>query len=106
VVAADLERGPRPVELLVAGGGSRNGLLIEQLRRRCRGFAVRPLEELGIGNAEREALAFALLAWWHRLGHPGSLPAVTGASSTAVLGVCAPCPGQPARQARGLKHLA
>ena len=106
VVAADLERGPRPVELLVAGGGSRNGLLIEQLRRRCRGFAVRPLEELGIGNAEREALAFALLAWWHRLGHPGSLPAVTGASSAAVLGVCAPCPGQPARQARGLKHLA
>ena len=105
VVAADLERGPRPVELLVAGGGSRNGLLMEQLRRRCRGFAVRPLEELGIGNAEREALAFALLAWWHQLGHPGSLPAVTGASSAAVLGVCAPCPGQPGR-ARGLKRAA
>jgi anhydro-N-acetylmuramic acid kinase len=105
VVAADLERGPRPVELLVAGGGSRNGLLMEQLRRRCRGFAVRPLEELGIGNAEREALAFALLAWWHRLGHPGSLPAVTGASRAAVLGVCASCPEQPG-MARGLKGAA
>ena len=94
VVAADLEQGPRPVELLVAGGGSRNGFLMEQLRRRCRGFAVRPLEELGIGNAEREALAFALLAWWHRLGHPGSMPAVTGASGASVLGICAPTPGR------------
>ena len=94
VVAADLERGPRPVELLVAGGGSRNGFLMEQLRRRCRGFAVRPLEDLGIGNAEREALAFALLAWWHRLGHPGSMPAVTGASGASVLGICAPTPGR------------
>jgi anhydro-N-acetylmuramic acid kinase len=93
VVAADLERGPRPVELLVAGGGSRNGFLMEQLRRRCRGFAVRPLEDLGIGNAEREALAFALLAWWHWLGHPGSMPAVTGASGASVLGICAPTPG-------------
>jgi anhydro-N-acetylmuramic acid kinase len=93
VVAADLERGPRPVELLVAGGGSRNGFLMEQLRRRCRGFAVRPLEELGIGSAEREALAFALLAWWHQLGHPGSMPAVTGASGASVLGICAPTPG-------------
>ena len=100
VVAADLEQGPRPVELLVAGGGSRNGFLMEQLRRRCRGFAVRPLEELGIGNAEREALAFALLAWWHRLGHPGSMPAVTGASGASVLGICAPTPGRRRVQPR------
>jgi anhydro-N-acetylmuramic acid kinase len=87
VVAADLERGPRPLELLVAGGGCRNRFLIEQLRRRCRGMAVRPLQELGIADCEREALAFALLAWWHRCGHPGSLPSVTGASRGAVLGV-------------------
>ena len=98
VVAADLERGPRPLELLVAGGGCRNRFLIEQLRRRCRGMAVRPLQELGIADCEREALAFALLAWWHRCGHPGSLPSVTGASRGAVLGV-----GTPA--ARGLGAL-
>ena len=91
--------------VLVAGGGCRNGVLMEQLRRRSRGLAVRPLQELGIADCQREALAFALLAWWHRLGHPGSLPAVTGASSAAVLGVCAPCPGQPGR-ARGLKGAA
>jgi anhydro-N-acetylmuramic acid kinase len=88
-VAQDLRHGPLPIELLVAGGGTRNTFLMEQLRRRCRGVVVRPLSELGIGDLEREALAFALLAWWHALGHPGSFPSVTGARSSAVLGVCA-----------------
>ena len=89
VVERDLERGPRPVELLVAGGGARNGFLMEQLRRRCRGMRVRRLSELGIEDQQREALAFALLAWWNRRRQPGALPSVTGASRAAVLGVCA-----------------
>ncbi|MEB3257039.1 MAG: anhydro-N-acetylmuramic acid kinase [Cyanobacteriota bacterium] len=88
-VAQDLRHGPPPLELLVAGGGTRNTVLMEQLRRRCRGVMVRPLSELGIGDLEREALGFALLGWWHALGYPGSLPSVTGARSPAVLGVCA-----------------
>ncbi|MEB3317529.1 MAG: anhydro-N-acetylmuramic acid kinase [Cyanobacteriota bacterium] len=87
VVAQDLRRGPRPVELFVAGGGTRNLFLLEQLRQRCRGMVVRPLSELGIGDLEREALAFALLAWWQVNGHAGSLPSVTGAGRSAVLGV-------------------
>lgn len=86
-VAQDLRRGTPPRELLVAGGGTRNVFLFEQLRLRCRGMVVRPLADLGIGDMEREALAFALLAWWHVRGHPGSLPSVTGASRAAVLGV-------------------
>ena len=93
VVAQDLHRGPTPLELLVAGGGARNALLMEQLRRRCRGTQVRPLAELGIADNQREALAFALLAWWHRLGVPGSLPSVTGASRPSRLGVTAWPPG-------------
>ena len=70
-------------------GGCRNSLLIEQLQRRCRGLIVRPLAELGIAEAEREALAFALLAWWHVRGHRGNAPSVTGARKAAVLGLCA-----------------
>lgn len=86
-VAQDLRGGTPPLELLVAGGGTRNHFLLEQLRLRCRGMVVRPLADLGIGDMEREALAFALLAWWHVRGHPGSLPSVTGARAAAVLGV-------------------
>jgi anhydro-N-acetylmuramic acid kinase len=95
VVAQDLARpgAPAPLELLVAGGGARNRLLMAELQRRCRGLQVRPLAELGIGDSDREALAFALLAWWHRRGWPGSLPSVTGARQPSRLGVCAPAPG-------------
>jgi anhydro-N-acetylmuramic acid kinase len=96
-VAQDLRRGTPPVELLVAGGGTRNSFLLDQLRLRCRGMVVRPLVELGIGDMEREALAFALLAWWQVRNHPGSLPSVTGARGPAVLGVRANPPGGTAR---------
>jgi anhydro-N-acetylmuramic acid kinase len=89
VVAQDLARGSKPLELLVAGGGARNAVLMEELRRRCRGIRVRPLAELGIGDSEREPLAFALLAWWRWRRHPGSLPSVTGARRAALLGVLA-----------------
>jgi anhydro-N-acetylmuramic acid kinase len=88
VIGQDLAKGAPVQELLVAGGGCRNGLLMEELQRRCRGTRVRPLAELGIGDSDREALAFALLAWWHALGHPGNLASVTGASRPTVLGVC------------------
>lgn len=100
-VAQDLRQGPPVLELLVAGGGTRNAFLFEQLRKRCRGVMVRPLSELGIGALEREALAFALLAWWHAMGYPGSLPSVTGARCPAVLGVRANPPlGHGRRLAR------
>lgn len=92
-VAQELGRGTLPLELLVAGGGARNSTLMGELRRRCPGVRVRPLQELGIGDDQREALAFALLAWWHQRRHPGSLPSVTGAPRPALLGVRAdpPC---------------
>ena len=42
---------------------------------------------LGVPAEAREALVFALLAWWHERNHPGNVPAVTGASRETVLGV-------------------
>ena len=87
VVAQDLGRSHRPLELLVAGGGTRHRLVMRELQRRCTGIGVRPLADLGIADCQREALAFALLAWWHLRGHPGNHPAVTGARASTVLGV-------------------
>ena len=87
VVAHDLRQGPQPLELLAAGGGVRNAFLMGELRRRCCGTQLRSLKELGIASQDREALAFATLAWWHHLGSSGSIPSVTGASHEAVLGI-------------------
>lgn len=98
VVAQDLQRGSPPLELLVAGGGARNASLMAELRRRCRGLSLRPLAELGIADSDREALAFALLAWWHHLGASGSLISVTGARQPSVLGICADPPGRSGRR--------
>lgn len=86
-VAADLGRGMKPLELLVSGGGCRNQALMLQLQKRCPGVWVRPLAELGIPHQQREALAFALLAWWQQRGVAAGLPSVTGAKRQGPLGV-------------------
>ena len=92
VVAQDLEHlrqndGIAPIELITAGGGSQNPVLIRELRRRCRGAQLDKSSSLGVPTEAREALVFALLAWWHERKYPGNVPAVTGASREAVLGV-------------------
>ena len=92
IVAQDLDhlrqtRGIAPIELITAGGGSQNPVLINELRRRCRGAQVDESSTLGVPAEAREALVFALLAWWHERNHPGNVPAVTGASRETVLGV-------------------
>ena len=92
VVAQDLEHlrqrhGIAPIELITAGGGSQNPVLIQELRRRCRGAQLDESSRLGVPAEAREALVFALLAWWHQQNHPGNVPAVTGASRETVLGV-------------------
>ena len=92
VVAQDLDllrtrTGIQPLELLVAGGGRRNPVLMKELRRRCRGVAVGGSDRIGVPAEAREALVFALLAWWHANDHPGNAPAITGAAREARLGV-------------------
>ena len=92
VVAQDLQQlsnqnHPLPIELLVAGGGSQNLTLMRELTKRCRGLRLRRSDELRLPSQSREAIVFALLAWWHHLGYPGNAPAITGAEHEAVLGV-------------------
>jgi anhydro-N-acetylmuramic acid kinase len=74
VVAQDLEQlmqrdQIRPLELIVAGGGRHNPVLMDQLQRRCRGIQLSSSQEIGLPVEAREALVFALLAWWHQRKH-------------------------------------
>ena len=92
VVAQDLEHLRQrhdiaPIELITAGGGSQNPVLIQELRRRCRGAQLDESSTLGVPAEAREALVFALLAWWHQQNQPGNVPTVTGARRETVLGV-------------------
>jgi anhydro-N-acetylmuramic acid kinase len=42
--------------------------------------------EMGLNADFKEAIAFAVLAYWHYLGIPGNLPQVTGAKAAVLLG--------------------
>ncbi len=77
----------RPSELLVAGGGCRNPVMLKEIISRCRGMRVKTIDEIGIPIEAREALVFALLAWWHILQYKVNTPAVTGAKKQALLGI-------------------
>jgi anhydro-N-acetylmuramic acid kinase len=77
-----------PVELVVAGGGAKNDVLVKMLIDGLEPLKVnvRMMEELGVPAQAKEAVAFALLAWlsWH--GLPGNVPSATGAKRAVVLG--------------------
>ena len=97
VIAQDLQHlgqrtGIRPLELIVAGGGRHNPVLMRELKTRCHGLRVRSSDAIGLPAEAREALVFALLAWWHHRQHPGNAPAVTGAARETTLG-CLVRPG-------------
>ncbi len=77
----------RPIEMLLAGGGCRNPVLVNEIARRCRGIRVCTTDEYGMPIQAREAFAFALLAWWHIHEYRGNSPHVTGAEKSIVLGV-------------------
>ncbi len=79
------------VEFVVAGGGVRNGTLMQWMvdELALRGVTVRRMEELGVAAEAKEAVAFALLAWLTWWGLPGNVVSATGAGRPVVLGkVC------------------
>ncbi len=77
----------RPDQILLAGGGSRNSYLRQRLERRLDGTTVLTTDEVGLNADAKEAIAFAVLAYWRQHDIPGNLPAVTGAQRSTLLGV-------------------
>ena len=78
-------------EMIVSGGGAKNGFLLERLARVMSPVEVTTADDHGLSSEAKEAVAFAILAHQTVRGLPGSLPGATGADRPAVLGkICLP----------------
>lgn len=76
-----------PDEVLLCGGGSRNSYLKERLQYRLgEKCQVLTTDDVGLNSDFKEAIAFAVLAYWRLHQFPGNLPHVTGAKQDMLLG--------------------
>lgn len=73
-------------ELIVAGGGARNPLMMAQLAAALPEIRIAPASDFGIPTDAKEAFAFAVLAYEAYHGRANNLPSATGARHAAVLG--------------------
>ena len=75
-------------EMVVSGGGVRNGTLMRMIREEIAPLKMRvkTSDDFGLPSEAKEAVAFALLAYqtWRKL--PSNVPAATGAKGAAILG--------------------
>lgn len=93
-IVADECRRHAIAELIVSGGGVRNGWLMSRIRALTGdGVTVRVIDELGLPSDAKEAYAFALLGFCTVHGLPGTVPACTGAAEPAILGSITPGTG-------------
>jgi anhydro-N-acetylmuramic acid kinase len=89
--ASELSRHlPGVQELLVCGGGARNGHLMARLRALLPTCEVACTDSAGLPAEQVEAVAFAWLARCCVLRRPANLPLVTGAAGPRVLGALYP----------------
>ncbi|HIW31913.1 MAG TPA: anhydro-N-acetylmuramic acid kinase [Candidatus Paenibacillus intestinavium] len=74
--------------LLIGGGGSYNSTLLLNLRQLFAPHQVEVLtqEDIGGNSDAKEAIAFALLAYYTMEGLANNIPQVTGASAPVVMG--------------------
>ncbi len=76
----------RPDQVLLCGGGSKNLYLKQRLQRQLETIPVLTTDAVGLNAEFKEAIAFAVLAYWRTQGIPGNLPAATGAVEAVLLG--------------------
>jgi anhydro-N-acetylmuramic acid kinase len=84
-----------PPQVLLCGGGSRNPDLRRRLQARLSETQVTTTDAMGLDGDYKEAIAFAVLAFWRWHQIPGNLPSVTGAREHCLLGELHMPFGQP-----------
>jgi anhydro-N-acetylmuramic acid kinase len=92
-------------ELIVAGGGAQNPLLMAQLAAMLPGITILDSTLFGLPSAAKEAFAFAVLAHESFHGRANNLPSATGARHFTVMGKISrpPLHGLTQRSRRGLR---
>ncbi|MEM6500699.1 MAG: anhydro-N-acetylmuramic acid kinase [Cyanobacteria bacterium P01_C01_bin.89] len=75
-----------PDQVLLCGGGSKNAFLCDRLQRRLGSIQVTNTDAAHLSSDYKEAIAFAILAYWHWHDIPGNLPSVTGSTHAIPLG--------------------
>jgi anhydro-N-acetylmuramic acid kinase len=73
-------------QLIVSGGGARNGFLMARLQAVLPRLQVLRSDDLGVPAAAKEAIGFAILANETFHLHAGNIPSATGAHRPVVLG--------------------
>lgn len=75
-----------PHQVLLCGGGSRNRYLHQRIQAHLSQCDVLTTDDVGIPSDFKEAIAFAVLAYWRIHDIPGNLPSATGAYRPVPLG--------------------
>ncbi|HTW10721.1 MAG TPA: anhydro-N-acetylmuramic acid kinase [Acidimicrobiales bacterium] len=91
--AESIARALRPFglhDLVLAGGGTRNPRLMSELAVRLPGVPTRLIDELGVPEAAKEALLFAIIGFLTLHNLPATVPSCTGAARASVLGSVTP----------------
>lgn len=84
-IARQLPQSPE-MTIFACGGGTRNSLLMRELRRTCSPLTLSSTADLGLDPQWVEPVAFAWLAKQTLERRSGNLPEVTGASGERILG--------------------
>jgi anhydro-N-acetylmuramic acid kinase len=77
-------------EVIAAGGGIRNPVLMHLLASELRGIPLLSTDELGLPSAAKEAYAFAVLGFLTVNGLGATVSSCTGARHSSVLGSITP----------------
>jgi len=93
-------------EVLAAGGGIRNPVLMHLLKRELDGIPLLSTDELGLPSVAKEAYAFAVLGFLTVNGLAGTVPTCTGARHPSILGSITPGRGPLPTSAPGLPPVA
>ncbi|MGH9736848.1 MAG: anhydro-N-acetylmuramic acid kinase [Candidatus Acidiferrales bacterium] len=81
-------------ELIVAGGGAKNPLMMAELAALLPGVDIIPAGKFGLPTEAKEAFAFAVLAYETHHGRANNLPSATGAKNSIVMGKLTPPAGK------------